>query len=100
MKILSICLAAVLLGLTVMNLYEGYVIPEQLTSPFVPPSIIKSIQKPYIIHAVINFIFFLPLIYILIRKPLLVTPKIIGSIFLLYIVVFLVMNFYAYQWLK
>lgn len=93
MKVVAICLAVLLLILTITSFYEVYEIPKDWSSPLIPVSIVKDMQQAYIIYAVVNFAFFLPFLYVAIKRQQLASFKILGSIFLLYIVTILVISF-------
>lgn len=100
MKVVAICLTLLLLVLTIVNVVEFYEVRSDLTSPLIPDSITEKVQKPYLVHAIVNFVFFLPLLYITIGRRELSKIKILGTIFLLYIAVIVTIRFYLYQWLK
>jgi hypothetical protein len=93
MKILSVFLAGLLFVLTLGSLYEAFVIPKELISPLIPVSLVKGMQQAYIVHAVINFIFFLPFLYVAIKNEKFATFKILAIVFLLYISTYLVVSF-------
>jgi len=93
MKILSICLAVLLLLLTLASLYEVYEIPKDWNSPLIPTYFVDNMQQAYIVWAVINFIFFLAFLYVAIKRIQLARFKILGTIFLLYIATILITSF-------
>src|SRR3569833_3029405 len=84
MKIVAICLALLFLALTIANIFEFYQVRNVLTSPLIPDSTIEEVQKPYLVHAIINLAFFLPLLYVAVKRQELAKIKILGTIFLLY----------------
>ncbi len=84
MKVVSICLAVFWLFLTIISLYEVYEIPKDWSSPLIPISIVGGMQQAYIIYSVINFMFFLPFLYVAIKREQLASFRILGGIILLY----------------
>jgi len=84
---------SLLLALTILSLFEIYEIPNEFSSPLIPSSIVNGMQRAYIIYAIINFIFFWPFLYIAIKRHQLAKFKILGTIFLLYIVTLMTISF-------
>jgi hypothetical protein len=93
MKIVSICLAVLWLLLTITALYEVFEIPFELSNPLIPPTIVARMQQAYIIYTIINFIFFLPFLYVAIKRRQLAKIKILGTIVLIYFATILVISF-------
>ena len=93
MKVLSIFLAVLLFVLTAISLYEIYEIPKEWGSPLIPVSIADGMQRAYIVYAVINFTYFIPFLYVAIKRKRLAKLKILGSIFLLYVMTIMVISF-------
>jgi len=93
MKVVSIFFAALLLVLTITSLYEIYEIPKEWSSPLIPVSIVEGMQKAYIAYAIINFTYFIPFLYVAIKRQRLAKAKILGTIFLLYIATIIVISF-------
>lgn len=93
MKIISICLAVLWFLLTVTALYEVFEIPRDFISSLIPLTIVNGMQRAYIIYTIINFIFFLPFLYVAIKRKQLAKFGLLAAIFLLYIVTLLVISF-------
>jgi len=94
MKIASIALASFLLILTAASIYEVIIIPHEWNSPFIPSSIVKEMQRSYIIYAVVAFVFTLISLTLTLKKRYLANTITFGSIIFLYItiVIFLIYN--------
>lgn len=93
MKAASICLAILFVVLTLISLYEVYEIPKEFAIPNFPISMVKGMQKAYIVWTIINFTFSLPFLYVAIKRRQLAKFKILGTIFLLYIATILTISF-------
>ena len=93
MKVVSIFLAALLFVFTITSLYEIYEIPKEWSSPLIPVSIVEGMQKAYIVYAIINFTYFIPFLYVAIKRQQLAKFKILGTIFLLYIATIMMISF-------
>ena len=93
MKVVSIFLAALLLVLTITSLYEIYEIPKEWGSPLIPVTNVEGMQEAYIVYTIINFTYFIPFLYVAIKRQQLAKLKILGTIFLLYIATIMVISF-------
>ena len=93
MKIISICLATLFFLLTVTALYEVFEIPKEWSSPLIPKSLVEAMQQANIIHTIVSFVFFCPLLYIAIKRKRLAKFGLLAAIVMLYIVTLLVISF-------
>ena len=93
MKTFSICLAVFFLLCTIDCVYRVYLLPSFFISPLIPKSIIPDMQRPFIIMAVINFAFFLPALFVAIKRKRLATPGIVCTIAATYVITIIVLRY-------
>jgi hypothetical protein len=93
MKTFSICLTVLFFILTIMSVYEFFEIPKDWASPLIPEEMVKGMQRAYLAYSIINFVYFLPSLYVTIKRDRLAKAKILVTIILLYIFTIMITSF-------
>lgn len=86
-------MASFMFVFTVYSIYDFFETPKEWPTPPFSPILVEGLQQASLIWSIINFAFFLPFLYIAIKRAQLAKFKILGTVFLLYIITILVTSF-------